>query len=68
MFRYLPGIYSITFRNHGMNVIIDLHAAEGSQNGNDHSGARDGYTEWGDSYIPNTVQVIDFLAERFFHF
>ena len=52
-------------QNHGMNVIIDLHAAEGSQNGNDHSGARDGYTEWGDSYIPNTVQVIDFLAERY---
>lgn len=48
-----------------MKVIIDLHAAEGSQNGNDHSGTRDGYTEWGDSYIPNTVQVIDFLAERF---
>nr|KYP31419.1 Glucan 1,3-beta-glucosidase [Cajanus cajan] len=52
-------------QNHGIHVIIDLHAAEGSQNGNDHSGTRDGYTEWGDPYIPNTVQVIDFLAERY---
>ncbi|RDX58273.1 exgA, partial [Mucuna pruriens] len=52
-------------QNHGMKVIIDLHAVEGSQNGNDHSGTRDGYVEWGDSYIPNTVQIIDFLAERF---
>ncbi|TKY49863.1 Glucan 1,3-beta-glucosidase [Spatholobus suberectus] len=52
-------------QNHGIKVIIDLHAVEGSQNGNDHSGTRDGYIEWGDSYIPNTVQVIDFLAERY---
>lgn len=48
-----------------MKVIIDLHAAQGSQNGNDHSGTRDGFLEWGDSYIPDTVAVIDFLAARF---
>lgn len=47
-----------------MKVIIDLHAAQGSQNGNDHSGARDGFQEWGDSYIPDTVSVIDYLAAR----
>ncbi|KAK7322437.1 hypothetical protein VNO77_25816 [Canavalia gladiata] len=35
-------------QNHGMKVIVDLHAIEGSQNGEDHSGSRDGYTEWGD--------------------
>ncbi|PNX60407.1 glucan 1,3-beta-glucosidase [Trifolium pratense] len=52
-------------QNHGMKVIVDLHAVEGSQNGNDHSGTRDGFLEWGDSYIPQTVSVIDFLAERF---
>ncbi|KAK4264888.1 hypothetical protein QN277_026009 [Acacia crassicarpa] len=52
-------------QNHGMKVIVDLHAVQGSQNGNDHSGARDGYTEWGDSYIPDTVAVIDFLAQRY---
>ncbi|KAL1357871.1 hypothetical protein HN51_009723 [Arachis hypogaea] len=52
-------------QKHGMKVIVDLHAVQGSQNGNDHSGARDGYIEWGDSYIPNTVSVIDFLARRY---
>ncbi|XP_045823834.1 probable glucan 1,3-beta-glucosidase A [Trifolium pratense] len=52
-------------QNHGMKVIVDLHAVEGSQNGNDHSGTRDGFLEWGDSYIPQTVSVIDFLAERY---
>jgi len=48
-----------------MKVIVDLHAVEGSQNGNDHSGTRDGFIEWGDSYISQTVSVIDFLAKRF---
>lgn len=48
-----------------MKVMVDLHAVQGSQNGNDHSGTRDGYTEWGDPYIPDTVAVIDFLAQRF---
>ncbi|XP_028763803.1 probable glucan 1,3-beta-glucosidase A [Neltuma alba] len=52
-------------QNHGLKVIVDLHAVPGSQNGNEHSGTRDGYTEWGDSYIPDTVAVIDFLAERY---
>ncbi|XP_027333458.1 probable glucan 1,3-beta-glucosidase A [Abrus precatorius] len=52
-------------QNHGMKVIVDLHKVEGSQNGNAHSGTRDGYLEWGDSYIPNTVEVIEFLAERY---
>ena len=52
-------------RNHGMKVIVDLHAVEGSQNGNDHSGTRDGYIEWGDSYIETTVKAMDFLASRF---
>jgi aryl-phospho-beta-D-glucosidase BglC (GH1 family) len=54
----------VNFRNHGIKVIVDLHAVEGSQNGNDHSGTRDGFIEWGDSYIPQTVSVIDFLAQR----
>ncbi|KAL5078400.1 hypothetical protein RYX36_017384 [Vicia faba] len=52
-------------QNHGMKVIVDLHAVEGSQNGNEHSGTRDGYLEWGDSYIPRTVFVIEFLAKRY---
>lgn len=47
-----------------MKVIVDLHAAQGSQNGNDHSASRDGYVEWGESCIPDNIAVIDFLAAR----
>lgn len=52
-------------QKYGMKVIVDLHAAPGSQNGNPHSATRDGSREWGDSYIPQTVSVIDFLAARY---
>lgn len=48
-----------------MKVIVDLHAVNGSQNGHDNSATRDGFQEWGNSHIPATVEVIDFLAERF---
>ena len=48
-----------------MKVIADLHAIQGLQNGNDHSGTRDGFQEWGDSNIKDTVAIIDFLAKRF---
>ncbi|CAI9116347.1 OLC1v1017467C1 [Oldenlandia corymbosa var. corymbosa] len=50
---------------YGMKVIVDLHAVPGSQNPDAHSGTRDGNPEWGDSKIPETVQVIDFLAQRY---
>lgn len=50
---------------YGLKVIVDLHAVQGSQNGNEHSAARDGFQEWGDSYIADTVAVIDFLAARY---
>ncbi|KAJ1412851.1 Glycoside hydrolase, family 5 [Sesbania bispinosa] len=52
-------------QKYGMKVIVDLHALPGSQNGQPHSASRDGYREWGDSYIPDTVKTIDFLAERY---
>ncbi|XP_057419357.1 probable glucan 1,3-beta-glucosidase A [Lotus japonicus] len=52
-------------QKHGMKVIVDLHAVQGSQNGQPHSASRDGYREWGESYIPDTVATIDFLAERY---
>lgn len=50
---------------YGIKVIVDLHAAPGSQNGRPHSASRDGYLEWDDSYISDTVAAIDFLAERY---
>lgn len=50
-----------------MNVIIDLHAAPGSQNGWEHSASRDGSQEWGktDQNIQETVAVIEFLTSRY---
>ncbi|XP_031101540.1 probable glucan 1,3-beta-glucosidase A isoform X1 [Ipomoea triloba] len=52
---------------YGLKVIIDLHAAPGSQNGWEHSASRDGSQEWGNSqdYIRQTVAVIDFLTARY---
>ena len=53
-------------RKYKLGVIIDLHAAPGSQNPWEHSSSRDGTQEWGttDANIAQTVQVIDFLASR----
>ncbi|KAL0361648.1 UNVERIFIED_CONTAM: Glucan 1,3-beta-glucosidase [Sesamum radiatum] len=48
-----------------MKVIVDLHAPPASQNGFEHSGSRDGFQEWGASHIPQTVAVIEFLAQRY---
>ncbi|GAB2230420.1 hypothetical protein Drorol1_Dr00014685 [Drosera rotundifolia] len=52
---------------HGIRVLVDLHAAPGSQNGNAHSGTRDGSLEWGttEQNIQDTLHVIDFLANRY---
>nr|GMC77004.1 probable glucan 1,3-beta-glucosidase A [Ipomoea batatas] len=54
-------------KKYGVKVIIDLHAAPGSQNGWEHSASRDGSQEWGNSpdYIRQTVAVIDFLTARY---
>ncbi|CAH9072876.1 unnamed protein product [Cuscuta epithymum] len=50
-----------------LKVIIDLHAAPGSQNGWEHSASRDGSLEWGktENNIRNTVAVINFLTARY---
>lgn len=52
---------------YGIKVIIDLHAAPGSQNGWEHSASRDGSQEWGktDENIQQTVNVIEFLTARY---
>ncbi|KAJ8619175.1 hypothetical protein MRB53_015361 [Persea americana] len=52
---------------YSLKVIIDLHAAPGSQNGWEHSGARDGFQDWGetDANIQQTVDIIDFLTARY---
>lgn len=57
-----------TASNHGIKIIIDLHAAPGSQNGQEHSSSRDGIAEWavqvGIDYIGESIKTIDFLASR----
>nr|BAJ97814.1 predicted protein [Hordeum vulgare subsp. vulgare] len=52
---------------YNLGVIIDLHAAPGSQSPFEHSSSRDGSQDWGttDPNITETVQVIDFLASRY---
>ena len=47
-----------------MKVIADLHAIQGLHNENI-SGTRDGFQEWGDSNIKDTMAVINFVAKRF---
>jgi aryl-phospho-beta-D-glucosidase BglC (GH1 family) len=52
-----------------VKIIIDLHAAPGSQNGWEHSSSRDGSQEWGktDDNIQQTVAVIEFLTARYIY-
>lgn len=54
-------------QKYGVKIIIDLHAAPGSQNGWEHSSSRDGSQEWGktDDNIQQTVAVIEFLTARY---
>ncbi|PON61611.1 Fascin [Parasponia andersonii] len=54
-------------KTYGLKIIIDLHAAPGSQNGYEHSASRDGSIEWGktDANIHQTVAVIEFLTARY---
>ncbi|PKA59447.1 hypothetical protein AXF42_Ash016470 [Apostasia shenzhenica] len=52
---------------YNVKVILDLHAAPGSQNGWEHSGTRDGLQSWAqtDDTIDQSVATIDFLASRY---
>nr|GMC70680.1 probable glucan 1,3-beta-glucosidase A [Ipomoea batatas] len=49
---------------YGLKVLLELHAAPGSQNGFALSGSRDGTLGWGLDSIEPTVAVIEFLAAR----
>ncbi|KAL0009300.1 hypothetical protein SO802_010802 [Lithocarpus litseifolius] len=54
-------------QKYGMKVIADLHAIQGLQNGNI-SGTRDGFQEWGDSNIKDTMkdQTIRLVMPSFY--
>lgn len=51
---------------HGLNVVIDLHTAPGSQNGEEHSGQK-GKVEWhtDNANIEQTINLLDKLALRY---
>lgn len=49
---------------YGMTVLVDLHGAPGSQNGNDHSG-KSGAVEWSEpENVALSVEVLGMMAER----
>eukprot|EP00850_Spirogloea_muscicola_P011959 SM000076S21780 [mRNA] locus=s76:278637:282461:+ [translate_table: standard] len=52
---------------YGVRIMISFHAAPGSQNGYEHSAARDGKTDW--AYYPENVaqslDAIDWLSSRY---
>ncbi|TFK27355.1 cytoplasm protein [Coprinopsis marcescibilis] len=54
---------------YGLGVLVDLHGAPGSQNGQDHSGVSDGKANlFDDSHnVEKTMQVLDYLAKQFVH-
>lgn len=53
---------------YNLQVLIDFHAAKGSQNGNDHSG-RIGVAAWyeNSAYRKESIEVLVRLAERYKH-
>jgi glucan 1,3-beta-glucosidase len=53
-------------QRHGLGVLLDLHGAPGSQNGNDHSGKK-GPIEWHKKpeNIQSTLRVLEALARRY---
>ncbi|MDD5273400.1 MAG: glycoside hydrolase family 5 protein [Methylovulum sp.] len=52
----------------GLNIILDLHAAPGCQNGFDNGGIKD-VCEWHTqtAYIDHSLSVLERLAERYHH-
>jgi aryl-phospho-beta-D-glucosidase BglC (GH1 family) len=51
-------------QKYGMTVLVDLHGAPGSQNGQDHSG-HSGAINWSDpANVALTVDVLDMMAAR----
>ena len=72
---YAPGAINYLDRairewapKYNLLVIISLHAAKGSQNGNDHSSPADpGKSHWSayPENVRNTLDVVEWLAQRY---
>jgi len=53
-------------KNHGIRVLIDLHGAPGSQNGEDHSGCGNGVVGWPTQQnIQYSLQAIQAIVNRY---
>ncbi|GJZ21771.1 probable glucan 1,3-beta-glucosidase A [Tanacetum coccineum] len=54
-------------KNNNLKVILDLHAANWSQNGQDHSSSRDGTIRFGqtEESIQRTVDVLEIFTARY---
>lgn len=54
-------------KKYKLKVILDLHAAPGSQNGYEHSSSRDGSIEWGqtEETIEESLRAIEFYTARY---
>uniref|UniRef100_M4B4N5 glucan 1,3-beta-glucosidase n=1 Tax=Hyaloperonospora arabidopsidis (strain Emoy2) TaxID=559515 RepID=M4B4N5_HYAAE len=66
--RYLDELVNHWCVKYDVPVIVDIHAAKGSQNGRDHSAAvTSGVTYWGQypENVDNTVHLAKFLASRY---
>ncbi|KAF7815584.1 Actin cross-linking [Senna tora] len=63
----IHGDFQLQNGKYGLKVILDLHAAPGSQNGVAHSATRDGSIGWGKTHdnIQQTLEVIEFFAKRY---
>ena len=69
---YIPGAWPYLLRalnwakNNSLNVILDLHGAPGSQNGQPHSGISDSAVGLfnNDDYINKTRTVLKFLVQN----
>jgi len=65
---YLDRLINEWAVKYNVAVLVDIHAAKGSQNGNDHSAPTNPGNIYWDSYqenIDNTVEVARFLAARY---
>lgn len=66
--QYLDVLVHEWCARHELAVLVDIHAAKGSQNGRDHSAApTPGVKYWGDypENVDNTVILARFLADRY---
>jgi len=64
-FGYIDSVFSWA-KKYGMKVIVDMHGAPGSQNGEDHSGCGNGVVGWDTpTNIQYSLQAITAMVKRY---